>query len=87
MYSRIYIKNIKISCSKSKITYKMNEEDKKRFARYYPGYVEPPENVEEDIQNADNQSENNTEKKNILGYIDKIAIDKDKLIINTISNK
>lgn len=57
----------------------MNEEDKKRFARYYPGYVEPPETIEE-------TTETQSEKKNILGYIDKINIDKEKLIINTIIN-
>jgi hypothetical protein len=58
----------------------MNDEDKKRFARYYPGYIEPLESIEDDDKS------NQTEKKNILGYIDKIAIDKEKLIINTISN-
>ena len=51
----------------------MNNEDKKRFARYLPGYIEPqePEKIE-DI------------KKNTLGYINKIDIDKNKLIIDTI---
>jgi hypothetical protein len=59
---------------------KMNEEDKKRFARYYPDYVEPPE--------QDNEADNSTnlDKKNILGYIDKIVIDKDKLINDTINH-
>jgi hypothetical protein len=65
----------------------MNDEDRKRFARYYPGYVEPPEIIEEDNDNDDDKNnENQSEKKNILGYIDKINIDKDKFIINTIVN-
>lgn len=61
----------------------MNEEDRKRFARYYPDYIEPPE---EDNSDKDVDSDNNEEKKNILGYIDKINIDKDKLISETIMN-
>jgi len=65
----------------------MNEEDKKRFARYYPGYIEPQ--VEEDDNSETNENNENTEhndKKNILGYIDKIDIDKDKLINDAIQN-
>lgn len=61
----------------------MNDEDRKRFARYYPGYVEPPEIIEED-NDDDKNNENQSEKKNILGYIDKIDINKNKLIIDTI---
>jgi hypothetical protein len=63
----------------------MNDEDRKRFARYYPGYVEPPEIIEEDNDNDNNKNnENQSEKKHILGYIDKIDINKNKLIIDTI---
>ncbi len=61
----------------------MNNEDRKRFARYYPGYVEPPEIIAED-NDDDKNNENQSEKKNILGYIDKIDINKNKLIIDTI---
>ena len=63
----------------------MNDEDRQRFARYYPGYVEPPEIIEED-NDDDKNNENQSEKKNILGYIDKIDINKNKLIIDTIVN-
>lgn len=58
----------------------MNEEDRKRFARYRPGYIEPPENDEEDIENDKDKDK----KSKQLGYIDKIEIDKDKFIIDTI---
>jgi hypothetical protein len=62
----------------------MNEEDKKRFARYYPGYIEPQ--VEEDDNPETNENNDNNDKKNVLGYIDKIDIDKDKLVNDTIKN-
>ena len=61
----------------------MNDEDRKRFARYYPGYFEPQDIIEED-NDDDKNNENQSEKKNILGYIDKIDINKNKLIIDTI---
>lgn len=66
----------------------MNIEDRKRFARYYPGYIELPEELDtlENEENQENQEKDITDKKNILGYIDKINIDKDKLIIDTIMN-
>jgi len=63
----------------------MNVEDRKRFARYYPGYIEPPEELEI-LENEENQEKEIIDKKNILGYIDKINFDKDKLIIDTIMN-
>lgn len=67
----------------------MNKEDKQRFARYYPGYVEPPEcdndNNDANDANDGNGNDNSKEKKNILGYIEKIDIDKDKLIIDAIN--
>lgn len=80
----------------------MNVEDRTRFARYYPGYIEPPEadtsDNEKNQENQGNEDEKKnkkttdkettdketTDKKNILGYIDKINIDKDKFIIDTI---
>jgi len=58
----------------------MNTEDKKRFARYQPCYIEPP--LDPELQ--ENEI---TDKKNILGYIDKINIDKNKLVLDTIINK
>ena len=77
----------------------MNVEDRTRFARYYPGYIEPPEadtsDNEKNQENQENEDENKnqettdketTDKKNILGYIDKINIDKDKLVMDTIIN-
>jgi hypothetical protein len=63
----------------------MNIEDKKRFGRYYPGYIELPEELEisDNEKNQENEDKDIT-KKNILGYIDKINIDKDKLVMDTI---
>lgn len=84
----------------------MNVEDRTRFARYYPGYIEPPEaDTSDNEKNQENEDEKKTkettdkkttdkkttdkettDKKNILGYIDKISIDKDKLVMDTIVN-
>lgn len=72
----------------------MNVEDRIRFARYYPGYIEPPEaDTSDNEKNQENQgnedekkTKETTDKKNILGYIDKISIDKDKLVMDTIIN-
>ena len=77
----------------------MNVEDRTRFARYYPGYIEPPEadisdndknqkhqGNEEENTNKEATDKKTTDKKNILGYIDKISIDKDKLIMDAIIN-
>jgi hypothetical protein len=63
----------------------MNIEDRKRFSRYYPGYIELPEELEilDNEKNQENEDKDIT-KKNILGYIDKINIDKDKLVMDTI---
>ena len=58
----------------------MNIEDRKRFGRYYPGYIDLPE----EIEISDNENKDITDKKNILGYINKINIDKDKLVMDTI---
>ena len=68
----------------------MNEEDKKRFARYYPGYIEPPEQddtLENDTPENDNSNDNSNDKKNVLGYINKINIDKEKLVNDAITRK
>lgn len=77
----------------------MNVEDRTRFARYYPGYIEPPEadtsDNEKNQETQENEDEKKTkettdkektDKKNILGYINKINIDKDKLVMDTIIN-
>ena len=58
----------------------MNIEDRKRFGRYYPGYIDLPK----EIEISDNENKDITDKKNILGYINKINIDKDKLVMDTI---
>jgi hypothetical protein len=51
----------------------MNEEDKKRFARYKPGYIEP--------EFDENQDEINLEKtKQKIGYINKVEINPNELI-------
>jgi hypothetical protein len=70
----------------------MNAEDKLRFARYLPGYIEKEIIEKESTQgnesnegNKGNQGNEANEKK-ILGYIEKINIDKNKLIIDTIIN-
>jgi hypothetical protein len=63
----------------------MNDIDRKRFARYYPGYIEPEE-LQDDTNEDETSNNVNTEKKHILGYIEKIDFDKDKLINETISN-
>jgi hypothetical protein len=47
----------------------MNEEDKKRFARYRPGYIES--------ESDDEQHEKNKEK---LGYIEKIEVNQEELV-------
>jgi hypothetical protein len=64
----------------------MNEEDKKRFARYYPGYIEPPEQ-DDTLENDTLENDNSNDKKNVLGYIDKINIDKEKLVNDAITRK
>lgn len=46
----------------------MDKKDRERFARYYPDYIEPAVNINEQK----------------LGYLDPIIIDKEKLINDTI---
>jgi hypothetical protein len=61
----------------------MNEEDKKRFARYRPGWIEPEESQ------SDNETNEHVENKNKLGYIDKdkIMVNQDELVKEVITNK
>jgi hypothetical protein len=63
----------------------MNANDRKRFARYYPNYIEPLELKEQELVD-NNQNDKHSDKKNILGYINKINIDKNKLVIDTITH-
>ena len=60
----------------------MNEKDKLRFARYYAGYIEK----EIISDNAIINSKNNTKKteNTVNCFINKINIDKNKLINDTI---
>lgn len=52
----------------------MNEQDKKRFARYRPGWIESEE--------SQSDTESNETIKNKLGYIDKdkIMVNQDELV-------
>ena len=54
----------------------MNQEDKKRFARYKKGYIE-----------NENDTSNNTSNKNKLGIVNKIDINMNVLITDIMSNK
>jgi hypothetical protein len=56
----------------------MNKEDKIRLARYMKGYI-----PNDDINNIDNMNE--TSKKNKIGFIEKIDINKNILINDIIS--
>jgi hypothetical protein len=58
----------------------MNQEDKKRFARYKKGYIEN-EN-ENDINNY-----NTNTNKNKLGIVNKIDVNMNVLITDIMSNK
>jgi hypothetical protein len=60
----------------------MNQEDKKRFARYKKGYIEN----ENDINNYDT-SNSNSNNKNKLGIVNKIDINMNVLITDIMSNK
>lgn len=67
----------------------MNEEDKKRFARYRPDYKEPLEGYEElDANNTVSKIKPNStskESKNTLGYIEQININPNDLVNQVIS--
>lgn len=59
----------------------MNEEDKKRFARYRPGYIEPEE---EEIEDEDVVKKPSAEAATKLGFVDNIKIDGDDLVSQVI---
>ena len=54
----------------------MDEKDKIRFARYKPGFKDP----------LDDELNQNAIDATKLGYISKIAIDKDKFVKDVIEN-
>jgi hypothetical protein len=61
----------------------MNEEDKKRFARYMKGYIPTEEDNELlniDIHNSEKK------KKEQLGYVEEIKINKDEIINNVLTS-
>ena len=66
----------------------MNEEDKKRFARYRKGYVISSEDEEEFLNNLNisKQNKDNIKQKQVLGYINTVVVNPDILIKN-ITNK
>jgi hypothetical protein len=69
----------------------MNEEDKKRFARYKKGYVISSKEEEEFLSNYNNNNSNKQDKdilkqKQVLGYINSVSVNPDALI-NNITNK
>jgi len=67
----------------------MNEADKKRFARYRPGYIEPPSQPEiKDVENQETNNEKNTKSekvKDTLGFVEKINVNQDDLINQVLS--
>ena len=65
----------------------MNEEDKKRFARYKKGYI-PSLEDEEYLNNFNviKQTKDNLKQKQVLGYINNVTVNTDTLIKN-ITNK
>ena len=61
----------------------MNQEDKKRFARYKKGYIEN----ENDINNTNNYDTSNNNNKNKLGVVNKIDVNMNVLITDIMTNK
>jgi len=62
----------------------MNEEDKKRFARYRPGYIEPPSPPNnEEVEKKD--IKNSEKVKDTLGFVEKIELDPNDLINQVIN--
>jgi hypothetical protein len=57
----------------------MNEDDKKRFARYRPGYIETEDNEDEIVKKKTSE-----EAATKLGFVDQINIDSDDLISQVI---
>ena len=64
----------------------MNQEDKKRFARYRKGYISSFEDDELLFQIKKKQELKDFKQKQSLGYIDNISINSESLI-NNITNK
>jgi len=64
----------------------MNQEDKKRFARYRKGYISSKEDDELLFQIKKKQELKDFKQKQSLGYIDNISINSESLI-NNITNK
>ena len=66
----------------------MNEEDKKRFARYKKGYIISLEDEEEYLNNLNisRQNKDILKQKQVLGYINTVNINPDILVKN-ITNK
>ena len=58
----------------------MNDEDQKRFARYRPGYKEPPPPLDNELDFKKSEK-----VKDILGFVEKIEIDPDDLISQVLS--
>jgi len=60
----------------------MNEEDKQRFARYRPGWIEPDESQ------SDTDTTEIKDSKNKLGFIDKdkISVNQDELVKEVIKS-
>ena len=68
----------------------MNEEDKKRFARYKKGYIPSLEDDEYlNNFNLNKQNKDNLKQKQVLGYInsDNISVNSDSLIKNITSKQ
>jgi len=65
----------------------MNQEDKKRFARYRKGYIPSLEDENEIFNNKKTDLNDNSKQKTILGYINNINVNSDILIKNITSNK
>ena len=64
----------------------MNEDDKKRFARYKKGYIPSLEDDEDILNNINKQNKDNLKQKQVLGYINNVTVNTDTLIKN-ITNK
>ena len=71
----------------------MNEEDKKRFARYRPGYKEPPppptdleaKNGKKQADTSLSADKDKDKVKDTLGFVEEIEIDPDDLISQVIN--
>lgn len=73
----------------------MNEEDKKRFARYRPGYKEPPPpptdleakngKKQADTSLSADKDKDKDKVKDTLGFVEEIEIDPDDLISQVIN--